>query len=201
MDPMINTAHSQGAKAFLAGGGVYHPPLLKGKGSLSKGWGPLKPKPRLSGSETPWLVLFSSATLPLASATASFPPFNLNKTEWLFFFFFPLAGIVQSCNISPLGSLGSHDTVFTHRPDYHHRALFLFPSKRLELGRAHTWGACHLKAHKRLLIKHRGRKSETKPEEQQGWGVPVPHGPSLPQDEHVGAKPSSPGHLPVPRGP
>lgn len=113
----------------------------KAKSSPSKGCWPLRAQLCLSSTETPRLALFPSATLPPASATASFPPFNLNKTK-LFFFFFSLAGTGRSCNISPLGSLGSHDTTFTHRPDYHHRALFLFPSTWLELGGVHTWGAC-----------------------------------------------------------
>lgn len=136
MDPRIDAWHSRGAGAPPGLGGDVPPHL---QGELLPKQRLLRPQPCLSASETPWPAPFPSATLPPASATASFPPFNLNKTE-LFFFFFPLAGTGWSCNISPLGSLGSHDTTFTHRPDYHHRALFLF-SQHMARIRQRTRGA------------------------------------------------------------
>lgn len=67
------------------GGGGDVPPHLEGELLLKQRL--LRPQPCLSAAATPQPVPFPSATLPRPSATASFPPFNLNKTELLFFFF------------------------------------------------------------------------------------------------------------------
>lgn len=89
MDPRIDARHSRGAGAPPGLGGEDVPPHLEGELLLKQRL--LRPQPCLSAAATPQPVPFPSATLPRPSATASFPPFNLNKTE-LLFFFSPLAG-------------------------------------------------------------------------------------------------------------
>lgn len=131
-DPRIDAWHSRGAGAPPGLGGDVPPHL---QGELLPKQRLLRPQPCLSASETPWPAPFPSATLPPASATASFPPFNLNKTE--LFFFFPwleLAGVATSLLWGPSAPMTPHlltGQIIITEP------FFFFPSTWLELGSAH----------------------------------------------------------------
>lgn len=114
--------------------GPWVPVFGAGQGYLCKARRGLKTLTTTLLQQTFSSGLSSSPRSPQLCDSSSFPPFNLNKSERF------LAGTVHNCNIPPLGSSGSHDTTFTHRPDYHARARSFFPNTWLELGSVHTYG-------------------------------------------------------------